>query len=235
MKRFFLAKSTKYDLSGKPTFFDKYSNLLENLLNNSMQQIVDRNDLISNSSTVKTEITFDSILCSAIKSGQKREFRVRDNLEYINLAPDLWNIDKQDNENGAFFSSEVLGASILVRFPYKPGSIINVYDLSNSSKIYSQIKIIGYGLERIRDVDPEDAIREGFGAYKERINEILSEDYTADAELCLFHEDWAKKYGDHCQATNEWLWSFAINYIVYDAIAVENLKVSLDDLENAIS
>ena len=148
----FLAKSTKYDLSGKPTFFDKYSNLLENLLNNSMQQIVDRNDLISNSSTVKTEITFDSILCSAIKSGQKREFRSRDNLEYINLAPDLWNIDKQDNENGAFFSSEVLGASILVRFPYKPGSIINVYDLSNSSKIYSQIKIIGYGLERIRDV-----------------------------------------------------------------------------------
>jgi len=141
----------KTHLGSGPNFFERFNDHLLNMET--------RNEFKSDIPVFKTEITFDSILCSAILSGKKREFRVRDNLEYINRSPNVWKLDSYDNENGAVFSSDFLDGSILVNYPYKPGSIINVYDLSNTSRIHSQIKILGCHLQRFRDVDPEDCNR----------------------------------------------------------------------------
>lgn len=183
-----------------PNFFERFYNHLE--------RIVKLRVLKSNTPVVKTEISFDSVLCDAIRSGEKTEFRVNDNLEGINFEPDEWRFEGYDVEKGAKFFCAFLGEFILVEYPYRFRSIIKVFDVTNPLIVHSEIMITSFRIQRIRDVNQDDAKREGFGAYKEKIEELFIKDPSLDAELCLFQDDWIVKYGQGTFVNNGWLWIF---------------------------
>lgn len=165
---------------------------------------------------IKTEIHFDTLMCKAIKDYTKSEFRTIDNLEIINLMPNEWVLEKIDLNNGAQFKSNNLDETIVIPFPYKMGNKIIVRDKHSAFDPAFEIKLMTVELQRIRDVNQLDAINEGYSVYENRVDDILEKYYDADAELCLFEEDWANKYGDHCKAINQWIWVFGFYPIPVD-------------------
>lgn len=217
----------KSHIKSSPDFFMRFYNHLEMILTRSV--------LRNNTPVVKTEISFDIILRGAIKRGQKTEFRVIENLEGINFKPHEWIFEGYIKEKGPKFYSAYLGESIVVEYPYQPGSIIKVLDSSSSANNYSQIKIISYYIQRFKDVNQTDAIREGFNAYKDKIEKIYLIDPLADAELFLFQEDWIEKYGSGTFAANVWLWVFEFEpYCLSKGATTLGLsQASIDSLMNA--
>lgn len=213
-KRFFsiLDKCDRFKthINSAPNFFERFNNYLERILTISI--------LKNNAPKIKTEIYFDSTLCSAIQSGQKTEFRTNDNLEEINFNPDEWRLEGCDKEKGAKFFNSFLKESIFVKQPYRFHSNIKVYDDANSSNIHSNITITSFCIQRIQDVDQSDAIREGYGLFKEKLEKMFSEDPSLDGELCLFREDWIKKHGVQSLAKNEWLWVFEFKKYILTSI-----------------
>jgi hypothetical protein len=176
--------------------------------NNHLERVVILDIIKNNPHIIKKEISFDSILCGAIKTGMNTVFRVNDNLDEINFSPDLWSLKNYDAEKGAVFIDNYSGETVLIGFPYKLGSIIDVYDSSDPSKIQTKIQIYSCEVQRIRNVNQRDAIKEGYSAYKDKIEELFNEDPSIDAELCLFIKDWQNKYGNSILAYNIWLWAF---------------------------
>ena len=189
----------KVHLKSNPNFFNKFNEYLIKTI--TLKNI---NHYIPET---KTDISFDSILCNAIKTKEKTEFRVNLNLFEINILPNEWKLDTYNIEKGAFFSSNILEEPVLVHFPYKLGSIINVYNSTYPSIVDSKIKIISYYIQRLNEVNQTDSEREGFGAYKVKIDELLKKDSSLDAEYCLFIENWINQYGGSL-SRNEWLWVF---------------------------
>lgn len=189
----------KTHMKSAPNFFERF--------NNHLIRIITLDIVKNNIPDIKTEITFDSILCGAIKNKDKTEFRVIDNLEGINFTPDEWKLNSYDKENGALFSNNFLGESILVQFPYKLGSNIKVINSSFPYLIEFQIKITSFYLQRLKEVNQTDACREGFGAYKDKVEELYLQYPSSDAEYCLFLENWIEEHR-MTLAMNGWLWVF---------------------------
>jgi hypothetical protein len=225
-KSFFLildkCDSFKTHINSAPNFFERFNNHLERILKISI--------LKNNTPKIKTEIYFDSTLCGAIQSGQKTEFRTNDNLEGINFSPDEWKLEGYDREKGAKFISPFLRESITIENPYKFQSNIKVYDEANSSSVRSNIAITSFGIQRIKEVNQTDAIKEGYGLFKEKLEELFLEDPSLDGELCLFREDWIKKHGVQSFAKNEWLWVFEFKkYEQSDNYSNQISKLKLSD------
>jgi hypothetical protein len=206
----------KTHINSAPNFFERF--------NNHIERVVKLRVIKNSNQEVKTDISFDSVLCDAIRSEVKTEFRVNENLEGINFEPDEWILKKYDVKQGALLFSNFLGESILVKYPYELRSIIKVFDVTNSLRIHSEIMITSFRLQRMREVDQTDAMREGYSAYSERIEELFLKDPSLDAELCLFQEDWVEKYGNSAFARNEWIWVF--QFEIYQDIHERNKSVA---------
>jgi len=194
----------KLHINNSLNFFERFYDII-----NERYNAIEKNIEVE----YKSEIHFDTLMCKAIIGQIKTEFRTPERLEIINILPNEWSLEKIDPHKGAAFYSNRLEEKILVSFPYKIGTNIKVRDKHNAFSSDFHLRITSIELQRIRDVDQFDACKEGYGIYKERINKLLSEYYDADAELCLFEEDWAKVYGDGCKAVNQWIWVFGIIYV----------------------
>lgn len=214
-RRFFalLEKCDRYrtHLKSGPNFFEHFFDNLDVSLK--------RNVINSIQPEIKEEIWFDEIMCNGIRVGIKTEFRVNDNLQHINFTPDDWKIENYVPERGAILHNIDMDENVLAQFPYKLGSKVTIYNTLHPEKPYRRVKIKSGWLERINQVDEMSAQREGFGAYKERIEDILIDDPSADAALCIFRENWTKVHGRIVLARNEWLWAFEFEEPVIKGIA----------------
>lgn len=208
----------KVHLKSNPNFFDRFNeHLIKNFTLKNLNYYIPE---------IKTDISFDSIFCNAIKTKEKTEFRVNHNLLEINLLPDEWKIDSYDRLNGAYFLSNFLDEPVLVHFPYKPGSIINVYDSLYPSNVQFKIKIVSCYIQRLNKVNQTDAEKEGYGAYKEKIDKLFKKDPSLNAEYYLFIENWINEHGGSL-ARNEWLWVFEFEIQeTVKSIAIKSTAIS---------
>jgi hypothetical protein len=192
----------KAHINSAPNFFERYYNQIEKIFTLSV--------LDSTTSIVNTEIYFDTTLCDAIKSGVKKEFRVIDNLDGININPGLWTFKGSEQGRFAKLFNNSLEITRLIECPFQLKSIVKVYDNINPSKVHSEIKIRSCYLQKIKDVNDYDVRNEGYTEYHERINKLLEFDPTMDAELFFFRENWIEKIGREKFNDNIWLWVFVI-------------------------
>jgi hypothetical protein len=144
----------------------------------------------------------------ALNDGLKTEFRVNFNLDLINVAPDEWELENT-NKDGASFYCKMLDERVFVPAPYKVRAIVKVVPCNDALPI--QVFIESMGLQRLREVNPDEACKEGFGVYKTEISKILEESPYADAELRLFLDNWKRNNSDGKRMKNQWLWVFGIS------------------------
>ena len=162
---------------------------------------------------VNTEVYFDTTLCNAITSGWKREFRLNDNLDGINLNPSQWIYKGYEQGRFAKFNNDSLEISRLIELPFQLKSIIKVFDYLNPSKVHSEIKINSCYLQKIKEVNNDDARNEGYEEYYERIQKKIELDPTMDTGLYIFREDWIEKIGRTEFDKNIWLWVYVFEKI----------------------
>lgn len=232
-KRFFsiLDKCDRYKthINSATNFFERF--------NDHLVRIVTLNVINSYSQVIKTEITFDSVLCRAIKSGVKTEFRITDNLEGINLEPSGWKLKGYESDKGVKLLNIKLGEVVLIEFPFKLGSIVDVFDISDSNHYYIQIKVKSCYIQRTKDVKQCDALKEGYSTYTQKVNELLKNDPSVNAEYCLFEEFWKKIHGSGSFERNEWLWVFEFEDSMNSSRTATGLRLTqsqIDALESAI-
>ena len=215
-----------------PNFFERFNDFFVKKF--KLQYFENRNVV------VRKDVTFDAVLCNAIKSELKTEFRVIDNLDEINLVPNECEIIRLDNNKGAIFSTSFLDESILIPFPFLFNSDINVYNSSNPSTIDCKIRITSYSIERFRKDYEYDVRDEGFSAYEEEIDELNRLHPTLNAEYFLFDDHYSKVL-DIPAYRNVWVWVFSfkinmttspsiINGPTFELITPEMWDIILKDL-----
>ena len=196
----------KTHISGSSNFFENFFLRLEEVLNNSLQigTTVDE-------SSHEIFISFDSKMIEAIKMNIKTEFRITDNLDVVNLAPDEWKFTGWENEKGAILTNNQSNQNIIINFPYMLDAILKIKDLATAQVENLYIKIDSAAVRRIQNFDQYDAVKEGINIYKNEIKDIYAEDYAADAEVEIFKMNWRNKYGTRSLTKNYWVWVYGFN------------------------
>jgi hypothetical protein len=204
-------------------FFERYYVKLDEFIIESLMN--------PNNSEERNEVEFDSTLFDAAYKSIKCEFRTIDNLDHINYDPDNWELLGYDLKEGASFRNCQIGKTFFVRFPYLIGSDLIVRDESSPNRMLTDKYVTNCTIQRIRDVTQIQAVREGFGEFKEKIKKLYDEFPSIDAELSLFRDHWSSLHGAGTYTRNHWIWIISFSSRYYE---IASASVSLTDEQKEI-
>lgn len=151
-------------------------------------------------------VYFDEVQCFALEIGTKRVFRMADKkLVVLNQFANQMVLESFSVSDGAVFRvSENLG-SIKIRTPFFKNQILEVFNSDYNSDTGIRIRVLSVTLRRLKEIENDEAIDEGFDLYEGEIMRIKENDPSLEAEKILFQFLWRKKYRtSHLQ--NDWLW-----------------------------
>lgn len=197
----------KTHINSEPNFFERFNQRIVSLANIFIHE--------NSPQVIKNEIEFDQLMCKAIKTDKKTQFLVDDNFSIINLEPNEWEFIGYELNFAAKFKNNFLNKNIKITLPYKLGEYINIINKTDKT-LDCRIRLTSGYVTRLKDLTQSDAEREGYGIYKDKIDKILLQDPSEDAEYLLFQKDCRSKFGNRCLVKNQWAFVFEFDNCVLD-------------------
>jgi hypothetical protein len=165
----------------------------------------------------KTKIYLSKDLCDAIMIEKKTTIRSSENLDYINTYPDGFSLKKIDIHLGAIFNiqmreiSDILEQNELaIIFPYRFGEKIEIIEKETNQHRF-EIILNSVEIQRFREINNQDAIKDGYSIYTNEIEKLEDKYPGCDAELILLENDWEKQI-ESPRRKNIWTWLFYFKY-----------------------
>ena len=165
----------------------------------------------------KTKIYLTKDLCDAIMIEKKTTIRSSENLDYINTYPDGFSLKKIDIHLGAIFNIEMSEISdileqneLAITFPYRFGEKIEIIEKETNQHRF-EIILNSVEIQRFREIDNQDAIKDGYSIYTNEIEKLEDKYPGCDAELILLENDWEKQI-ENPRRKNIWTWLFYFKY-----------------------
>jgi hypothetical protein len=165
----------------------------------------------------KTKIYLSKELCDAIMIEKKSTIRSSENLDYINTYPDGFSLKKIDIHLGAIFNiqmreiSDILEQNELaITFPYRFGEKIEIIEKETNQHRF-EIILNSVIIQRFREINNQDAIKDGYSIYTNEIEKLEDKYPGCDAELILLENDWEKQI-ENPRRKNIWTWLFYFKY-----------------------
>ncbi len=165
----------------------------------------------------KTKIYLTKDLCDAIMIEKKTTIRSSENFDHINEYPDGFSLKKIDIHLGAIFNidmreiSDILQQNELtITFPYRFGEKIEIIE-KETNQYRFEIILNSVEIQRFREINNQDAIKDGYSIYKNEIEKLEDKYPGCDAELILLENDWEKQIKNP-KGKNIWTWVFYFKY-----------------------
>jgi hypothetical protein len=165
----------------------------------------------------KTKIYLSKDLCNAIMIEKKTTIRSSENLDYINTYPDGFSLKNIDIHLGAIFNIEMREISdileqneLAITFPYRFGEKIEIIEKETNQHRF-EIILNSVVIQRFREINNQDAIKDGYSIYTNEIEKLEDKYPGCDAELILLENDWEKQI-ENPRRKNIWTWLFYFKY-----------------------